>query len=91
MSTRTLPRLPLTRHARADADVADVAATTTDALSHEGAQTDDAMALTQAPRVRRTATIVAAAFVLSILATGVAAVYVRRYGKLRGAGQTRAS
>jgi hypothetical protein len=91
MSTRTLPRLPLTRHARVGADVAEVAATTTDALSIEGASTDDAIAVTQAPRVRRAVTIVATALVLSVLATGVATVLVRRYGKLRGTGQTRTS
>jgi hypothetical protein len=91
MPTRTLPRLPLTRDARASADVADVAATTTDALSIEGAPTDDAIAVTQAPRMRRTVTIVATALVLSVLATGVATVFVRRYGKLRGTGQTRTS
>lgn len=91
MSTRTLPRLPLTRHARAGADVADVPATTTEALRNEGALADDAIAMTQAPRVRRTATIVATALVLSVLATGVATVLVRRYGKLRGTGQTRTS
>jgi pyridoxine 5'-phosphate synthase PdxJ len=91
MSTRTLPRLPLTRHARAGADVADVAATTTEALNIESAATDDAFAVTQAPRMRRTVTIVATALVLSVVATGVATVFVRRYGKLRGAGQTRTS
>jgi hypothetical protein len=91
MSTRTLPRLPLTRHARVGADVAEVAATTTDAPSIEGAPTDDAIAVTQAPRMRRTVTIVATALVLSVVATGVATVFVRRYGKLRGTGQTRTS
>jgi len=71
--------------------VADVAATTTDASSNEDAPADDTIAVTQAPRVRRTVTIVATALVLSVLATGVATVFVRRYGKLRGTGQTRTS
>ncbi len=94
MSTRTVPRLPLTRHARAGADVADVAdvaATTTDALSYEGTRAADVLAVTQAPRMRRTATIVATALVLSVLATGAATVLARRYGKMRVAGETRAS
>ena len=90
MPTRTLPRLPLIRHAPAAADLADVAATT-DTRTNEDAPTADVIAVSQAPRVRRVVTIVTTALVLSVLATGVAAALARRYGKTRDARQTSAS
>lgn len=78
MSTRTLPRLPLTRRERAGADGVDNATTTTDALSSAGAPTGAVLAVTQAPRMRRVATIVVIALVLSALATGAAVALARR-------------
>ena len=84
MSTRTLPRLPLIRYARANTDVAD-AATTTDPLTSAETPADDASVVAQAQRVRRTATIVVTALVLSALTASIATVLARRYVKARDA------
>lgn len=88
MPTLTMPRLPLIGRERAGADGADIATTTDASSDTTAAPVDAVLVAAQAQRVRRIATIVAAALVVSAIASGAATVFARRYTKARAARPT---